>query len=121
MKISFDTKAPKNTEVEETVRNFFNKVDSLEKAGDSSILIHQDGVKKSYYVRCTISGETMSKLISLDARLDPQSPDTFRDNRELLLKHNTFIRMSLDAENEREFNDIIAEYIISYLPDKPSN
>lgn len=119
MEISFDTNAIENEEVEETVQNFFNKVDSLEKASNSSILIHQDGVKKSYYVRCSISGETMSKLISLDARLDPQSTDTFRDNRELLLKHNTFIRMSLDAENEREFNDIIAEYTTSYLADKP--
>ena len=61
----------------------------------------------------------MSKVISLDARLDPQSGETFRDNREILLTHNTFLRMRADAENEREFNDIIAEYITSYLPEKP--
>src|SRR4030042_434137 len=27
--------------------------------------------------------------------------------------------MKADANNEREFNDLIAEYITSYLPDKP--
>ena len=61
----------------------------------------------------------MSKVISLDARLDPESDDTFRDNREILLSNNTFLRMRIDAENAREFNDIIAEYITSYLPEKP--
>ena len=119
MRVSFDTSATENGEVKQTVQSFFNDVDTLERARNAPVLIHQDGVKKSYYVRCSISAKTMSELISLDARLDPQSTDTFRDNRELLLKHNTFIRMRLDAENEREFNDIIAEYITLYLPDKP--
>jgi len=83
------------------------------------IFIFQDGVKKSYYIRCAISGETISKVISLDARLDPESDDMFRDNREILMTHTTFLRMRIDAENAREFNDIIAEYITSYLPEKP--
>ena len=79
MEITFDKNAIKNEEVERTVKSFLAKVDSLEKAKGIPILIHQDGVKKSYYIRCTISGETMSGLVSLDARLDPQSIDTFRD------------------------------------------
>jgi hypothetical protein len=83
------------------------------------IFIFQDGVKKSYYIRCAITGKTMADIISLNARLNPESGETFRGNREILESHNTFRRMRADAENEREFNDIIAEYIYSYEPKKP--
>lgn len=119
MKITFDEYATENQEVLQAVQNFVDSLDCLEKKKDSQIFIHQDGVKKSYYIRCCLSGETISNRIDLDARLDPQSTDTFRDNRELLLTHNTFRRMSHDADNEREFNDIIAEYNIGYSPEKP--
>ncbi len=119
MQIKFDANAPRNREVEASVKTFLEDIDTGEKAGDLPVVIYQDGVRKSYYLRCTISGKTMSEVISLDARLDPQSGDTFRDNRGLLLGHNTFLRMRDDAENKREFNDIIAEYITSYQPAKP--
>ena len=119
MEIKFDENAVKKQEVGTTVKAFLGDIDTAEKAKNAPIFIYQDGVKKSYYIRCAISGETMSKVISLDARLNPQSGETFRDNREVLTTHNTFLRMKADAENEREFNDIIAEYITSYLPEKP--
>lgn len=119
MEINFDKSAPRNQEVEATVKTFLSDVDTAEKAKNAPVFVYQDGVKKSYYIRCAISGETMSRIVSLDARLNPESGDTFRDNRELLLANNTFLRMKADAENEREFNDIIAEYITSYMPGKP--
>jgi len=119
MDIVYDKSAAKNQEVEKTVRKFLESIDTLEKARNMPVYIFQDGVKKSYYIRCTITGKTMTGLISLDARLNPESGETFRDNREILLTHNTFLRMKADAANEREFNDIIAEYITSYLPGKP--
>ena len=119
MEINFDKNAAKNQEVEKTIREFLGKIDTLEKARNVPVYIFQDGVKKSYYIRCTVTGKTMSEVISLDARLNPDSGETFRDNREILLTHNTFLRMKADADNEREFNDIIAEYITSYLPGKP--
>jgi hypothetical protein len=119
MEILFDDNATENQEILKAVQSFIDDVDCLEKQKDGSIFIHQDGVKKSYYIRCCISGEVATDLLDLDARLDPESNDTFRDNRELLLKHNTFRRMSRDAENEREFNDIIVEYATSYSPGKP--
>jgi len=119
MALKFDDKAANNQEIETTVKTFLREVDTAEKARKVPLFIYQDGVKKSYYVRCTISGEAMSRVICLDARLDPESGDTFRDNRELLLTSNTFLRMRADAEKEREFNDIIAEYITSYLPERP--
>ena len=119
MEIRFDDKAASNKEIAATVDQFLSEVDTAEKARNIPIVIYQDGVKNSYYIRCTISGATMNKVISLDARLDPESDDTFRDNREVQETNNTFLRMKMDAENAREFNDIIAEYIKSYEPAKP--
>jgi hypothetical protein len=118
MEIVFDKKAEQNQAVEKTVREFLNSIDTLEKARQAPVYIFQDGVKKSYYIRCAITGKTMAATVSLDARLNPASGETFRDNREILLTHNTFLRMKADAEKEREFNDIIAEYITSYIPEK---
>ena len=119
MEIIFDKNAAKDKEVEKTVKEFLESIDTLEKGKNVPIFIFQDGVKKSYYIRCAITGKTMADIISLDARLDAESGETFRGNREILETHNTFRRMRADAENEREFNDIIAEYITSYLPKKP--
>jgi hypothetical protein len=119
MEIVFDKKAAPDKSVEKTVRQFLRNIGTLEKWRKVPVYIFQDGVKKSYYIRCAITGRTMASIISLDARLDPESGETFRGNREILETHNTFRRMRADAENEREFNDIIAEYITSYLPQKP--
>ncbi|MCX7911717.1 MAG: hypothetical protein N2506_01950 [Dehalococcoidales bacterium] len=119
MKITFDKSAEKSNDVEHAVTEFLNRVETLEKEEDLPVRIFQDGVKKSYYIRCAISGKTMANAISLDARIDPESGETFRGNREIMETHNTFRRMKLDAENGREFNDIIVEYITSYLPEKP--
>lgn len=119
MNITFDEYAVESKAVLEAVQSFIDSVDCLEKKKDSQIFIHQDGVKKSYYIRCCISGDIVANKIDLDARLDPQSNDTFRDNRELLITHNTFRRMSRDADNEREFSDIIAEYNTVYSAEKP--
>ena len=119
MEIKIDENTAKKQEIEKTIHTFLRDIDIMEKAENMPVYVFQDGVKKSFYIRCTISGETMSKVVSLDARLNPQSGETFRDNREIRLMHNTFLRMRADADNEREFNDIIAEYITSYLPEKP--
>jgi hypothetical protein len=119
MEIVFDKKAAKNQEVEKTVQEFLNSVDTLEKSRDVTVYVFQDGVKNSYYIRCAISGKTVVDAVSLDARLNPENGEMFRDNREILITHNTFLRMKADAEKEREFNDIIAEYITSYQPKKP--
>ncbi len=119
MEIAFEKNAVKNEKVEKTVREFLKNIDTLEKSRKVPVFIFQDGVKKSYYIRCAITGKTMADVISLDARLNPESGATFRGNREIMESHNTFVRMRADAENQREFNDIIAEYVTSYQPKKP--
>jgi hypothetical protein len=119
MEINFDKNAAKDKEVESTISEFLEKVPTLEKTQKLPIYVFQDGVKKSYYIRCSISGKTMSDIVSLDARLDPKGGETFRGNREILETHNTFLRMKDDALNAREFSDLIAEYETSYMPEKP--
>ncbi|MGA9047962.1 MAG: hypothetical protein WB588_03125 [Dehalococcoidia bacterium] len=118
-RIVYDQNVTKDSEVFKTVRNFIDSVKTLELSQGNAITIHQDGVDKSYYIRCCLQGNKASKLVDLDARLIPDSPDSFRANRQLLLTHKTYLRMSQDAENGREFNDIIVEYNTSYSPEKP--
>ncbi len=89
MEIKFDKNARNNKEVETTVKTFLRDIDTADKIRNVPVIIYQDGVKKSYYIRCAISGETMSKVISLDARLDPQSGETIRNRLCPVLKKTT--------------------------------
>ena len=114
MDIQFDTNATPDSNILEVVRTFLESIETQERISGKGIVIQQDGVTKSYFVRCGIAGITMAESLDLDARLDPSNLDSFRANRELLLTNNTFKRMIKDAESGREFNDIIAEYNTSY-------
>ncbi len=115
----FDQYATQDNAVTKAVKDFLSQVQSLETSQNNKIIIHQDGVERSYYIRCCLLSETASQLLDLDARLIPESDDSFRANRTLLTSHKTFHRMSQDAVSGREFNDIIVEYNTVYSPEKP--
>ena len=115
----FDQYATQDDTVTKAVKDFLGQVPALETFQNNKIIIHQDGVERSYYIRCCLLSETVSQLLDLDARLIPESQDSFRANRELLTTHKTFQRMSQDAASGREFNDIIVEYNPTYSPEKP--
>jgi len=117
--IVFDQYATKDDTVTKAVKEFLSKVPSLETLQNNKIIVHQDGVERSYYIRCCLLSEAVSQLLDLDARLIPESQDSFRANRELLTAHKTFLRMGQDAASGREFNDIIVEYNTTYSPEKP--
>lgn len=117
--VVFDQYATRDDTVTKAVKDFLSQIPSLETSQNNKIIIHQDGVEKSYYIRCCLLSEAVSQLLDLDARLIPESQDSFRANRELLTKHKTFLRMSQDATSGREFNDIIVEYNTTYSPEKP--
>jgi len=117
--LTFDANATESSRVKTTVETFLDEVETLEKVTGATIVIHQDGVQNSYYIRCCIQAKVASRLVDLNARLDPETPDSFRANRELLLGHNTYKRMRIDAEKGREFNDIIVEHNLSYEPARP--
>ena len=95
------------------------EVKPLEVANHASLIIHQDGKSKGYYIKCTVLAEHVAPLLDTNAKLNPSGADSFRANRELLIEHNTFKRMAEDATLGREFNDIIVEYNREYSPQTP--
>jgi len=119
MKIIFDSKAEANAKVEGAVNQFIKRVSPIELHHDMPIIIFQDGVKGSYYVKCSLLADDATTLCDLNAKLDVKNPESYRANRELLLKHETYRKMESDSFNGREFNDIIVEYNIEYNPEAP--
>jgi hypothetical protein len=119
MKILFEKNAKKSEKIEKLVSKFFTEVSTLESELDVPIVIFQDGVNSSYYIKCQILADIASKIISLNAKLSPEDAESFRTNRELMLGHTTYLKMKFDASKGREFNDIIVEYNLEYDKDKP--
>ena len=110
MEIIFDKSATEDQTIKEIVSNSLSEVSTLEDVYKLPIIVFQDGKSLCYYIKCSILATEASRLIDLDAKLDPKSTESFRANREMLLKHNTYLRMKQDALSGREFNDIIVEY-----------
>ncbi|MBI5082108.1 MAG: hypothetical protein HZB17_12535 [Chloroflexi bacterium] len=119
MKVIFDKLAKQSPDVEKEVTQFLQDVKTLEKEVGSPMIIYQDGKSGSYYIKATILASIVFSLLDLDARLDPTSSSSFRANRELSLKNNTYSRLKADTEKGREFNDIIVEYSRDYSAEKP--
>jgi hypothetical protein len=119
VKVCYAPDVPTDSHVEQEVEKFLSNVPTLEGVVGSPVAIFQDGRSHSYYIRCGIGAAVVAPLLDLDARLIPNSPDSFRANRDLLLDHDTFKKMKGDAVEGREFSDIIVEYCDSYTPGKP--
>lgn len=119
MKITFDEKAKENNQVKQSIEKFLSRVSTLEAKHDMPIIVFQDGVKGSYYIKCSLLAGKAASLCDLDAKLDVINPESYRANRELLLKNKTYLKMESDAITGREFNDIIVEYNTDYNPKKP--
>lgn len=119
MQILFDSGAKHDPKVKAEVNQFLAEVKTCEREGNAPTIIYQDGKKGSYYIKCTIPAKVVCSFLDLNARLDPTSDASYRANRELLLKHHTYQRMKTDAEEGREFHDIIVEYSKAYNPEQP--
>ena len=119
MKIVFDKHANPNKQVTQAVKECLERIPTLETERDMPIVIFQDGVNGSYYVKCSMPASEATSLCDLSARLDLSRDESFRANRELLLKHATYLKMEEDAAAGREFNDIIVEYNTEYAPETP--
>lgn len=118
-KIDFGPGASPDKAVLKEVERFFDEVPTLEGLEGIEPLILQDGKSRSYYVRCSLAANEAASRLDLNAKLIPESEDSFRANRELLLDHNTYKKMRADAESGREFGDIIVEYNTDYSPERP--
>ena len=119
MKILFEKNAKQSGKIENLASNFFEGISTLENELDMPIVIFQDGVNNSYYSKCHILASDASKIIDLNAKINPEDVESFRANRELMLEHTTYFKMESDALSGREFNDIIVEYNLDYAKDKP--
>jgi hypothetical protein len=119
IKIVFASNVVSNKDVENRVSEFLKTVRTLEHKTNSPIVISQDGKTGGYYIKCSIPANIVCGLLNVNARLDPGSTQSYRANRELLLKHRTYQKMKSDAAAGREFHDIIVEYTKEYDPDRP--
>jgi hypothetical protein len=119
MNILFNVNANKKKKISNLVSKFADKCFSLEKTNDTPFIIFQDGVQGSYYIKCSLLAKDIAMLCDLNAKLNFTTKESFRANRELLLKHDTYKKMLSDSSKGREFNDIIVEYNISYVAKKP--
>jgi len=118
-KILFDDKAKESSQTRNSFSDFLGQVNSLESKHDMHIVIFQDGASGAYYIKCSLLASDVSRLCDLNAKLDVNSSESYRANRELFLKHITFQRMENDAQKGREFNDIIVEYNKEYQSETP--
>jgi hypothetical protein len=107
MTLFFDKNATESQHILQLVHQCLAEVKPLEETNNASLIIHQDGKSKGYYIKCTVLAEYVAPLLDMNAKLNPSDADSFRANRELLIEHNTFKRMAKDAILGREFNDII--------------
>ena len=119
MEIAFDTNARENSKVRDEVKKFLKSVKLLESLYKMPTIVFKDGVRGSYYIKCTLSAKDAAKLCDLNAKLDVKNPESYRANRNLLLKHATYLKMEADSANGREFNDIIVEYNTQYNSSNP--
>lgn len=119
MDILFDENSKKDSDIEKIVNSFLHKVPTLERKVSTPIIVFQDGKNLAYYIKCSIKAQDAAALVDLDAKLDVKSLEGYRANRELLLTHKTYKTMKANAEQGREFNDIIVEYNLKYNSSKP--
>lgn len=119
MDIIFEEKSTQDDKIRKLVKEFLDEIPTLEKNFKMPMVIFQDGVNGAFYIKCSIQAEIVTKLCDLNAKLDINNPESFRANRELLLKNRTYLKMEEDAFKGREFNDIIIEYTKEYDQDTP--
>lgn len=117
--ILFDDKASESPQTKRSVSSFLGQVNTLESKHNMPIVIFQDGASGAYYIKCSLLASDVARLCDLNAKLDVNSSESYRANRELFLKHITFQRMENDAHKGREFNDIIVEYNTEYQNHTP--
>lgn len=117
--ILFDEQAKNSSKTKKSVKAFLENVKTLEANHCMPVVIFQDGASDAYYIKCSLLASDAAKLCDLDAKLDVQSSESYRANRQLFLKHLTYQRMESDAMKGREFNDIIVEYNTTYNVNTP--
>lgn len=115
----FDNNAERSDSIAESVGDFLSLVTTLEESVNAPIVVFQDGKSKAFYIKCNIIASDAARLSDTNAKLNVDSDEGFRANRKLLLKNTTYLKMREDAQEGREFNDIIVEYLTTYNSTQP--
>jgi len=103
----------------EQIKTFYKETELLEKYLDIGLIILNDKKTKAFYTECHIKAEELVKKGDKDAVVDPENQEEFKLNRNIQEKHSAFLDMVEDAENGRQFSDIIIDFNLSYRKNIP--
>jgi len=111
--------SPMPAVVVEQLEVFRDQVPTFERSNNIPYVLSQDGKSRAYYFLCHMPAKEALDLVDYDAVIDPEEQEEYRANREILVGHRSYSNMIVDAQNGREFVDIVVEYNTAYRDDKP--
>ena len=103
----------------EQLVSFRDQVPTFERSNNIPYILSMDGKSEAYYFLCHIPAKQALDLIDLEAVIDPDEQEEYRANREVLVGHRSYADMQRDAQNGREFVDIVVEYNTAYRDESP--
>jgi hypothetical protein len=101
------------------IKDFYDNIKTLEKRLGKGLTLFWDKKTDAIYTECHILAEDFLKVMDIDAVIDPEFQEEFRANRQLREQDMAFLRMVEDANEGRQFSDIVIEYNKEYKPNKP--
>lgn len=101
------------------VEAFRDQIATFERYNNIPYVLSRDGKNDAYYFMCHIPAREAVELLDYDAAIDPSEQEEYRANREILWDTRAFRTMITDAEDGREFVDLVVEYDSSYREDTP--
>jgi hypothetical protein len=109
--------------VNEAANEFCQEYSPLESNAGKIAFMHFDAASKAYYLACHFPGSVIVEKSDLDASIDADDDDesdgVYKLNRDIYQDHQAYALMCTDALRGRSFEDIVAEYDISYNSEKP--
>lgn len=111
-------------EVSNAANKFCQEYSPLESSAGKIAFMHFDEASKAYYLACHFPGSVIVAKSDLDASIDGDDDDDDSDgvyklNRDIYQDHQAYALMCTDAIRGRSFEDIVAEYDVSYNSGKP--
>ncbi len=101
-------------ETKSQIKDFFNKIDTLEKLKGKPLIVLEDGKISAFYTECHVLAKDLINLADLDPSIDPEYQEEFRANRRFEKDNSDYLIMVEDAVEGRQFSDIVVEYNPSF-------
>ena len=118
---TFNTDVPSDIDI--SANEFCERHMPLESDAGKIAFLHFDAASKTYYLSCHFLGSIIVEKCDLNATIDSDDDDddseSYKLNRDIYQDHQAYASMCDDALKGRSFEDIVAEYDISYTPSKP--